>query len=587
MKNDQIKKRIKFKQRIMAKKIKPYMQREKLKITITDYLDFKQLFDSYQGTHKENRLFSLKSKESQNMPLLWLKENLFRVGKTLHSDTFSLYSNSLNSILAFISLLLGLVVGIGLLSYSGNEPINIIYYLFFAILLPLFSMVFTLVSLLSKWNLSEFFRMLFPFHWLEKVMSKFIENKEVKLFDEIIPKRLQKYIFIERLQRFSLIFSVGIVLAFIFMVITQDIAFAWRTTLQVDALSFYGFLEFIATPWRVFFPSLMPSLELVELSQYYRLGDKLDTTMIANANILGGWWQYLVMNTIFYAVLVRFALWLFAVNILNKKTEEEFFDFYGVRKLLREFKTPFIETKAPKKEKHLEIKKEHKQRVKKIVQTQKEEDRVVVQEKERVTVEKIEKVEPIVKEESIKKIKDKIIEKITSQPKEVIEAPKREEKKEILDEIIEPAKEKFVVEELIEDIFIEEEQIHEVMEEHYHSIIAWNFSDDEVLLLNDSKSFKGTVVASVGGSHSFEEDESVAICAEDRVMLYVKAWEPPTMDFVDFLEDLVANSKVYEIELFPIGLESNEYKATEKEFSIWNRKIEGLKVKKVWVIDEK
>jgi len=517
------------------------MQIKYHKITIQAYLDFKQLFQAYQGTHKENRLFSLKHENSKNLALLWLKEHRFRVSKPFNSDIFSLYSNSLNTGLSFISLLLGLVVGIGLLSYSGNEPINIIYYLFFATLLPILSMLLTLFSLFSKRSVSDFVKMLFPSHWLEKLASKFIQNKNVELLDELLSKPLQKYLFIERLQRFSLLFSFGIILALLFVVVTQDIAFAWSTTLQVEALSFYGFLEFIATPWRFIFPSFMPSIELVELSQHYRLGEKLDSTMIENANRLGAWWQYLAMNTLFYAIVLRFALWRISARILIKKIKEEFFDLDGVTKLLREFKTPFIETKAPKKEKHLEIKKEHKKQVKTFVD---------------IKEPKIETVE--IPEEVYVKVKEKVLEE------------------EIIDEVLEAE-----VEEKIE------EKPPEVEEEQYHSIIAWNFSDDEILLVNDFKKIRATFIASVGGCHSFEEDEEVANRAEERVLFYVKSWEPPTMDFVDFLEELIENNSVYEIELFPLGLPENSYKGTEKEFSIWNRKIEGLKAKKVWVIDAK
>ena len=479
------------------------MQTKHHKITIQSYLDFKQLFQDYQGTHQENRLFSLKHEKAENIALLWLEEHRFKMRKPFDSETFSLYSNSLNSIISFVSLLLGIFVGIGLLSYSGNEPVNIIYYLFFATLLPILSMMFTLFSLFAQWNISDFFKMFFPLHWVEKLLAKFALNKKTELLDKLLSKPLQKYLFIERLQRFSLIFSLGTLLALLFIVVTQDIAFSWSTTLQIDALSFYGFLEFIASPWRFIFPSLMPSVELVELSQHYRLGEKLEPSMIENAYRLGAWWQYLAMNTLFYAIILRFALWRLSARILTKSVNKEFFDLYGVRKLLKEFKTPFIETKAPEKEKHLEIKKEHKQQVKTVVET------------------------------------------------------KGQEIKET------------------------------VAEEPYHSIIAWNFSDDEILLVNDVKQINASFIASVGGNHSFEKDEEVANRAEEKVLLYVKSWEPPTMDFVDFLEELIENPKVDEIELFPLGLPENNYQSTQKEFSIWNRKIEGLKAKKVWVLDAK
>lgn len=494
------------------------MQRKNSKITIQDYLDFKQLISLYRGSHKENRLFYLKKKDSSiNKALLWLDEHKFRVSEKLHSETFSTYSSSLNNILSFISLIMGIIAGIALLSYSGNEPVNIIYYLFFAILVPIISMIFTLFSLFSRWTISEFFKMLFPYHWLEKLLLKFGTNKKLEFLDMVLSKSIQKYLFIERLQRFSLIFSLGVFLALLFVVITQDIAFSWSTTLDIEATSFYNFLEFIATPWRVILPSFMPSLDLVELSQHYRLGIKLESNMIENAHILGAWWKYLAINTLFYAIVLRFILWLFTLYSLKKRVKKEFFELYELNRLLREFKTPFIETKSPKEEKHLDIKVEHKKQV-----------------------------------------------KVKSLPKKEIDI---EEDKIIEDEIT-----------IIKENMLEKE---------HHNIIAWNFSNDEVLLVNDYISILPSSISIVGGRNSFEDDEKIANSAKDKILLYVKSWEPPTMDFVDFLEELIDNDKVYEIELFPIGLSDNRYRSTEKEFSIWNRKIEGLKSKKVWVINGK
>ncbi len=502
------------------------MQRKNNKVTIQDYLDFKQLLSFYRGTHKENRLFYLKKKESSvDKALLWIDEHRFRISEPLNSDTFSLYSSSLNNVLSFVSLLMGLIIGIALLSYSGNEPVNIIYYLFFAILVPILSMIFTLFTLFSRWSISEFFKMLFPYHWLEKIVSKIGTNKKIEFLDMAFSKSLQKNIFIERLQRFSLIFSIGVLLALLFVVITQDIAFSWSTTLDIKASSFYQFLELIATPWRVILASFMPSMELVELSQHYRLGVKLETNMVENAHILGTWWRYLAINTFFYAIVLRFFLWLFTLYSLRKRVKKEFFDLYELNRLVREFNTPFIETKSPKEEKHLEIKEEHKQQV-----------------------------------------------KVKNMPPPMPPLPKIEEDNSLDDESIE------------EEIAIIEDNI---LEKEQHTIIAWNFSSDEVLLVNDSIDILPSSISLVGGRNSFEEDEEIANNSEDKILLYVKSWEPPTMDFVDFLEELISNDRVYEIELFPIGLSENSYRSTDKEFSIWNRKIEGLKSKKVWVIDAK
>lgn len=491
------------------------MQTELTKITIKNYLDFSQLLSVYRGNHEENRLFGLKNEQLLKTPntllLSWYKQHAFRMNGISNSSKFSYYSTAMNNLLGFFSLFIGLLIGFGLLSYSGMSPINIIYYLFVVMILPLGSMIITLFSMLSSKGISNFFTPLFPLHWMEKLFDWFSFKDKVEFLEKTFSSNLQKWMFLNRLQLFSLLFSLGLFLALVFMVVTQDIAFSWSTTLDVDAVSFQAFLDVIATPWKLFFPSLVPSVELVEISQHYRLGDKFNTSLVEHASRLGEWWKFLAMTTLFYAIILRFSLWLFTQYQIKKILKKDFLEIDGLAKLLREFQTPFISTKAPKFEQHLEIKEENKTQIKKISQ------------------------------------RSNVIESFESKPTEM--------KK-------------------LEDI-----------EHEYTHIIGWNFSSDEILLINDSKNITALQISSVGGSHSFLEDEKVALKSINKVVLYVKSWEPPTMDFVDFVEELIANKKVKEIQVFPLGTVDNHYVGSSKEFSIWNRKIESLKSKKVWIID--
>jgi len=480
------------------------MQFKYHKITFKSYLDFLQLIQNYVGTHEENRIFALKQEHLLNKPkeilLLWLNTHAFRVPKIVNSEKFLTHIGVATNFLGLFALIIGFITGMGLLSYNGQEPINIIYYLFFAMMLPVGSMILSLFSSLSKGRVLGFLTLLSPLYWIEKIFTFFSFKHQFDLLKDSISANLQKWIFINRLQLLSLLFSIGLFIALVFIVVSQDIAFSWSTTLDVSSQSFHDFLVTLALPWRDIFPSTIPSLELVEMSQHYRLGEKLNSSMVEHADKLGSWWKYLAMATLFYAIILRSLFYIFTTKRLQQVLEQEFLNIHGVNKLLREFKTPFVSTKAPKVEKHLEIKDEKKTHVKEFKKS--------VESKEKVV-------------------------------------------------------------------------------DDYYNIIGWNFLYDEMLLVNDSKQIRGAFVHVVGGSHTFEEDEAVAQEAEGRVLLYVKSWEPPTMDFVDFLEELIENKKVEEIEVFLLGTLEDGYRYSEKEFAIWNRKIEGLESRKVWVIDAK
>ena len=469
------------------------MQTKNHKISIKSYLDFAQLLKEYRGTHEENRVFALNHenlvKDPKKMLLAWADTNHFRIDSQTQSKSVLDKLSTLGNFLGLISLILGFLAGIGLLNYSGDAPVNVIYYLLFAMIIPVFSMLISMISLLSSGGVSGFLSLFFPLHWLEKIVEFFSFKDKIDSVNNLFSSELKKWMFVSRIQRFSLLFSIGLLVSLLVMVVSKDIAFSWSTTLQVMPVEFFKLLACIGFPWGHFLPSAIPSVELIEISHYYRLGGELDTQMIQNADKLGAWWKYLAMVTLFYAVFLRFLLWLATRYGYQEQLEKDFLELDGTQKLLREFKTPFVSTEAPQAEKHLEI----------------------------------------VEENST--------------------------------------------------------QVTHTVADVYAHIIGWNFSKDEILLLNDSKNINASLVSTVGGNNSFKEDQKVAEMAVENVLLYVKSWEPPTMDFIDFLEELLFNKNVDEVRVYPLGTVGQNYESDEREVNIWKRKIQGLNSQKVWVID--
>ena len=471
------------------------MQTKNTQISIKSYLDLSQLLEKYKGNHEKNRTFALQHEAFKNDPLtllhLWLNKNRFRVTTHLKSETFLTHFSTISTILAFIFLLIGFLTGIGLLSYSGHEPVNIVYYLLVAMVLPVISLLLSTFSMISDGLLSRFFNLFFPLHWIEKVVEFLPFNNKIELSEIKLSSALTKWMFLNRIQLFSLLFSFGLLIALVLMVIAKDIAFGWSTTLQISDESFQSILESIGFLWQPFLPNSIPSLELVEISHYFRLGERLDNQMIHNANKLGAWWQFLAMTTLVYAIFLRFIVWIFSRYGYQQQLNRDFLALKSVQRLLKEFTTPYVSTKSPKIEKHLEI----------------------IQE-------------------------------------------------------------------------TEEEQITETPHQGYPHIIGWNFSISEMQLANDSKSIRSLSVETVGGSNSFRKDEQIANAIDGTVLLYVKSWEPPTMDFVDFLEMLIENDKIDEIQLYPLGTVGRYYESDAKDIAVWKRKIQALKSERVWVVDD-
>jgi len=470
------------------------MQTKNSNLSIKTYLDFSQLLELYRGDHEENRSFALKRAELLNNPIKllldWLNSNRFRLTEELKSKSYLSYLSRLSSILGLLFFIVGFFVGLGLLSYNGEAPVNIIYYLLIVMVVPIFSMILSLISMLTHGRVTNLLKQLFPLHWIEKLFMALPFIKRVDFLDRPLSLELSKWLFIERIQFFSLLFSFGLLLSLLLMIIVKDIAFGWSTTLQISPELFQSILSSFGMLWEGIIPSAIPSLELVEMSQYFRLGGRIDYQMIHNADKLGAWWQFLAMTTLVYAISFRSLFWLISKYGLKRQLKKEFLSLEGVDKILKEFNTSFISTKAPKEERHLEIVEESKA------------------------------------------------------------------------------------------------QVSENSYKSYNTIFGWNFLKDEILLANDAKGIKGLSISAVGGNSSFSEDELKAEEARESVLIFVKSWEPPTMDFVDFLEMLIDNRKIDEIWIYPLGTVGRYYDNDAKDIAVWRRKIQGLKSEKVWVIDD-
>ncbi len=466
------------------------MQKKNSQITFKSYLDLAQLLKQYKSKHEENRVFALTQKrKGLKLLALWAETNLYRITDELDSSKYLHYLTLFSSLFGFLLLVLGFFTGFALLSYSGAEPVNVIYLLLVMVGLPLFSMLLTLLSLFTGNIGLKFFSHFSPFYYLEKMINFLPFAKKIDFSALPFSLTLSKWIFLQRLQFFSFLFSLGLFSALILTVISQDIAFAWSSTLEIEPVIFQNVLAGLALPWQSFFPSAVPSLELVEISHYFRLGDKLDVNMVQNADKLGAWWKFLAMATLTYALVLRLLFWFVMKVGFNAQLKKEVLALAGVKKLLREFNTPFVSTQSVKKERYLELKEE-----------------------------------PII---------------IAS----------------------------------------------EVLADSYSSLLAWNYAAKTLLLLQDSNKVKAKNIAVVGGRNSFAEDKAIVDGLKGKILIYVKAWEPPTMDFMDFLVDVLAKKEVDKVEVCPLGTASENYSSKKSDIDVWLKKLEQISSEKLEVID--
>ncbi|SFV71402.1 hypothetical protein MNB_SV-13-1485 [hydrothermal vent metagenome] len=446
---------------------------------IKSYLDLHQLLNSDKSTKEQRRAFGLSHQDLKDNPqsqlMAWLDTHKGKLKRPLFSETFSEYMYNMTFLLLVIAFIVGLFSGMALLDYNGDAPVNVVYFMGIVIVLPLFTMILSLLSMFKVHQSQSALLHISPAYWMEKVLSllpnRFKLDKDLL---EINPLLLN-WLVIQRTQSIALAFSMGLGLALLLLIVSKDIAFAWSTTLDMTPAVFHTYIHFIAMPWESFFPSAMPSLTLIEQSHYYRLGDSLSQEMIKNASDLGQWWKFLLMSTLFYAIFLRFLVYMLSRVGFTLAIEKSLLTLEGVGSLLVDMNEAIISTHA---------------------------------------MEKVEKYE-INEEGNLA-----MVERVRNQ---------------------------------------------------YEIVHAWAMSTDEILLINDALSVTATTLYMVGGTNSLEEDTEIVSKSFGEVLFYVKAWEPPTMDFIDYLDELV--EQVERIVIAPIGTAENHYIPVSKAISVWERKL--------------
>jgi hypothetical protein len=458
-------------------------------MNIKSYLDLYQLLEGDTSTKEENRAFGLAHIQLKNRPieqlLAWQKEHEKRLSVPTIADTFNSYLYGVTVTLSVIAFILGILSGFALLSYSGHEPVNVVYFIAMVVFFPLLTMSLTLFSMLRANASRSLLVHISPAFWMEKLLS-FLPNKMQNNMKTVkVNPLLLNWIVIKRSQIIALFFSLGLLLALLGMVVTKDIAFAWSTTLHITPETFHHFLKSLAFAWKDLFPSAVPSIELIEKSQYFRLGDKLSEEMIGNASTLGEWWKFLVMATLFYALFLRFIVFLIASFGLNRAIKKSFLTLNGARRLLSEMNDPIISTRASNNE-----------------------------------------------------------------------------------SLFVPSSESYG-------------QIIQKLDTSYDMVQGWAIDKANLVVLNDSMGVISPSFFEVGGSNSFDEDNEIIAKSKGEVLFFVKGWEPPTMDFVDYLQQLSA--KVDKVIVVPVGTAEDHYEIASEDVDVWDRKLSQVKGENVWL----
>ena len=257
-------------------------------------------------------------------------------------------------VMAAVGSITGVVVALAAFAYDGSEPVNVVRLLALLVGVQLVLLALTLVLLPGRVpglrHVQDLLTALNPGAWAVGVYAKIARASPAaaRLFELHAPRpaarRFVKWQLLYWSQAAAVMFNLAALVTAILLVTFSDLAFGWSTTLEVDTAMVSRIVQAIASPWASFAPLAVPSPELVEQSQFFRL-ERADIAG-GSPRALGAWWPFTVLALMIYGLLPRLLVLLLAAVRLRAATGALLLEDSRVTALLDRMASPAIETAA-------------------------------------------------------------------------------------------------------------------------------------------------------------------------------------------------------------------------------------------------
>lgn len=278
--------------------------------------------------HRRDRRFALDCQQQGRTPdaRQWLAhmEQLSGPGGKAHTGARELQRwQRINTGFAIFGAFFGLLTMLGLLFYEGGQRINITVFLGF-VLLQLFLALATTTQALIGWQ---------PWGWLARRLKPESPGPT--------KARLHPLLMARAAHCGGTAFAVTGLLTLLAMVVVQDLAFGWSTTLNTANTGYHALIQAVAAPWAWLWPAAVPSLELVEATRFFRADPA--TSAIDPAR-WGQWWPFVTMLWLFWVLLPRLALWAVSQLMLKHRARTLLAMHPGMQALQYRMETPTLDT---------------------------------------------------------------------------------------------------------------------------------------------------------------------------------------------------------------------------------------------------
>jgi len=278
--------------------------------------------------HRRDRKFALTCEEQgiKPTPKRWIDYvNRFSESDSEQNQSSQMLSfwRRVNTGFVLLGTILGVFSMIGLLFYDGGQRINVTFIVAFVALQLLLAILTTIQSLVG-WQ-----------PW-RSVVARFAKNLQSDVLSKLQPVMMAR-----AAQLGGACFAMAGLLSLLVMVLLQDLAFGWSTTLETDAKTYHAMIATVAAPWAWIWPAAAPEIGLVEATRFFRASAGQENV---NPALWGQWWPFIAMLWTTWALLPRCILYLLAEVLITRKAGKLLSKHPAMRALLYRMETQTLDT---------------------------------------------------------------------------------------------------------------------------------------------------------------------------------------------------------------------------------------------------
>ncbi|RLQ22580.1 DUF2868 domain-containing protein [Seongchinamella sediminis] len=154
---------------------------------------------------------------------------------------------------------------------------------------------------------------------------------------------LSRLLIVKYAQDFALLFSLGVMVAFLLLLTFNDFSFVWGSTFGFSDAVIANVTAVLAAPWSSLLPAATVTPEIISETRYHAA--QLDLGPVAAAS-RRGWWPFLLLCLATYTLLPRLLLWFLARRSYRRGLIGAFLSLPGAASVLARMRAPVVKTRA-------------------------------------------------------------------------------------------------------------------------------------------------------------------------------------------------------------------------------------------------